>query len=362
MDTVSEKAETGNSDLSRKSIRRFRKPLRIIAVLIAASVLVSLWIGWLSQPCDRTNAAYSNFVIEEGQGNEDIAAALEKEGFVRSASGFEMLSKLTFQTKFRPGTYYLSPSMSTTNIIQTLNRGLTTSTGFTIPAGYTVEQIAAALERDGLADKKKFLKACSAPELADIDVLAGGSKDLKGTDLVEGFLLPAEYTLSADADESMMVFMMIDAFSNFYTDEFRARTEELGTNVRDIIVIASIIEKETSIDSERAAISAVLHNRYNLELTPDEEIYDVPLCCPSRESIMAALYPEDNEYTHYVLSSRLDGTHVFTDDDEEYEELVKEYEEAADARMAERAGTDKEGTGEKEEGESAADGSESGDE
>lgn len=336
MDTISDRAETVNNDLSHKSIRRFRKPLRIIAFLIAASVLVFLWIMHLSQPCDRTNAAYSNFVIEEDAGSHDIAEALEEEGFVRSASGFEMLSKITFQTDFRPGTYYLSPSMSTVNIIHTLCSGLTTSEGFTIPAGYTVKQIASALDRDGIADKDEFLKACSAPELKEIDVISSGSKGLKGSDLVEGFLLPSDYTLSTDADESMMVIMMIDAFSNFYNDEYRARTEELGTDIRDVLVIASIIEKETSVDSERAAISAVLHNRYNLEMIPDEEIYDVPLCCPGEESIKAALYPEENEYTYYVLSSKLDGTHVFTDSEEEYDSLVKEYKDAVAARNAAR--------------------------
>ena len=64
---------------------------------------------------------------------------------------------------------------------------------------------------------------------------------------------------------------MLDAFANFYNDDYRARTDELGVTTRQLLVIASMIEKETSIDRERAAISGVIHNRINLEL---EEEYN----------------------------------------------------------------------------------------
>ena len=333
------KDEAGGSAKNRapdieKSIKRFRMPLRIVTALIAVAVLVFLCIGYLSQPCDRTDAKYSNFEIAEGESVHEVAENLSGEGFVKSASRFELLTKLMLSARFRPGTYFLSPSMSSVNIIHTFTSGLTTSKGFTVPPGYTVEQIATALDRDGLADKDAFLEAAASPELAEIDIISEGSKGISGTDLVEGFLFPAEYTLSDNADESMMIIMMIDAFSNFYNEDYRARADELGMDVRDVLAIASVIEKETSVDSEMAKISSVLHNRYNLELTDKKDIYDIPLCSPGEASIIAALYPEETEYTHYVLSSKLDGTHVFTDDDSEYEALLKEYEEAVAKRDA----------------------------
>lgn len=317
--------------------KRFRWPLRIIFALIVL-VLLALWgIYQLNKPYDRTDATYKSIVVEEGAGLSDVAKLLDDEGIIRKASRFELLSKLSFAGAFRPGTYLLSPSMDSFSIIRTLNKGLTTATGFTIPAGYTVEQIATALDRDGLADRDAFMEAASSSALSEMEILEDPTGELSGSDLVEGFLFPSEYSLSSEADESMMVIMMIDAFANFYNEEYQARADELGITPRQVLIIASIIEKETSVDRERAAISAVLHNRYNMELLEEDEMPAVPLCSPSKESIIAALYPEEADYTHYVLSSRLDGTHKFTSDDAEYEQLKADYEAAVQAREEEKA-------------------------
>ncbi len=319
--------EIVNETEKGRSIKRFRRPLRIVLVLIVLAVVMMLGVNHLARPCDRTNATYSDFVVEESDQLSDVAAKLDDAGIVKSASDFEMLAKITFAGSFRPGLYYLSPSMDSFMIMHTLQNGLTTSRGFTIPAGYTIDQIAAALERDGIANKDLFLEAASSESLSEFDVLEGHD-ELKGSDRVEGFLLPDDYTLSSDADESMLVIMMVDSFSNFFNEDYRARADELGMSVRDVVIVASIIEKETSIDKERAKISSVLHNRFNLELASEDELPEKPLCNPSKESIIAALYPEENEYTHYVLSSSLDGTHVFTADDAEYNALVEEYNAA----------------------------------
>jgi UPF0755 protein len=113
--------------------------------------------------------------------------------------------------------------------------------------------------------------------------------------------------------------------------------------------MASMIEKETSVDKERATVSGVIHNRINMELTSVKDLPEKPLCSPGKESIMAALYPEEHEYTYYVLSSSLDGTHKFTDDEEEYKKWLKEYEDAVKAASEEaEEADDAEGTTESE--------------
>ena len=336
-----------------KSIKRFHRPLRIITVLIILAALVLWSVYMMSKPYNRTRTTYADFVVEEGDGLNEIAENLDEQKFIKSASRFETLGKITFAKGFKPGTYYLSPSMDSLSILRTLQSGLTTSKGFTVPAGYTINQLATALDRDGLADKKKFLKAASSPDLAQLEVLGENKEGLKGKDLIEGFLLPGEYTLSADADETMMIIMMLDAFGNFYNEDCSARADELGITTRQLLVMASMIEKETSIDKERATVSGVIHNQINMELISIDELPEKPLCSPSRESIMAALYPEEHEYTHYVLNSTLDGTHRFTADDDEYELWLEEYEDAVkaaseEAEEAEEAedGTESEGEGE----------------
>lgn len=330
-----------------KSIRRFRRPLRIITVLLVIAAMILWYVYMMSKPYDRTRTTYADFVVEEGDSLSVVAEHLDEQKFIKKASDFETLGKITFAGDFKPGTYYISPSMDSLSILRTLQSGLTTSKGFTVPAGYTVSQLAKALERDGLADEKAFLDAASSPDLAALDVLGENEEGLKGSDLIEGFLLPGEYTLSADADESMMIIMMLDAFNNFYNDDYKARADELGVTTRQVLVMASMIEKETSVDKERAAISGVIHNRINMELTEIADLPKKPLCFPSEASIKAALYPEESEYTYYVLDSNLSGTHKFTADEAEYETWLQEYEEAVKAASDEA---------EAESGEDAAEG------
>ena len=335
----------------QNSIKRFHRPLRIIAVLILLAALLLWYVYMMSRPYDRTRTTYADFVVEEGDDLSSIAEHLDEQKFIKKASNFEMLGRLTFKGSFKPGTYYLSPSMNSMMIMHTLQSGLTTSKGFNVPAGYTVAQLAKALGRDGLADEEAFLKAAASPDLAQLDVLGENKEGLKGADLIEGFLLPGEYALSTDADESMMIIMMLDAFSNFYNEDCKARADELGITTRQLLVMASMIEKETSVDKERARISGVIHNRINMELTAIDELPVKPLCSPSQASIKAALYPEEHEYTYYVLNSSLDGTHKFTDDEEEYKMLLEEYENAVKEADDESAETE-DGSAEESEGES----------
>ena len=330
-----------------KKLKRFRIPLRIVTALIIIALLVLGGVQMLARPYDKTRNTYADFVVEEGSDLSAVASDLQEQKFIRSSSDFERLAKITFAKNFKPGTYYISASMNSLQILRTLQSGMTTSKGFTVPPGYTVEQLASALERDGLADRNAFLEAAASPDVAQLDIFGENEEGLKGTDVVEGFLLPGEYTLSADADESMILIMMLDAFSNFYNDDYRARADELGITTRQVLVMASMVEKETSADKERARIAGVIHNRINLGLTPVEELPKKPLCSPSKESIEAVLFPEEHEYTYYVLDPAMDGTHRFTADEAEYETWMAEYKEAVNA-AAERENGGEE-TGEAEE-------------
>ena len=316
-----ENVSAGSIESSEK---RFHRALRVVTALIVLTALALWGVYMMSRPCDRTRTTYADFVVEEEDDLETVAENLGEQKIIKDPSHFILLAKLTFAGDFQPGTYYLSPSMDSLSILRTLQSGLTTSVGFTVPAGYTIEQLASALDRDGLADKDIFLEAAASPDITSLDVLGENPEGLSGSDLLEGFLLPGEYELSADADEYMMIIMMLDAFANFYNDDYRARADELGITTRQVLVIASMIEKETSVSKERTVISGVIHNRINLGLTPVDELPEKPLCSPSKESILAALYPDENEYTYYALDPSLDGTHRFTSDENEYNAWIEE--------------------------------------
>ena len=124
-----------------KGIKPFHRTLTVIAVLIILSALVQWSVSMMSKPYDRTRTTYADFVVEEGDDLSAIAENLDEQKFIKSASSFETLGKITFAKGFKPGTYYLSPSMDSLSILRTLQSGLTTSKGFTVPAGYTIDQL-----------------------------------------------------------------------------------------------------------------------------------------------------------------------------------------------------------------------------
>jgi UPF0755 protein len=324
---------SGQKQDTNKAIKRFRLPLRIICVVIIAAVVMMGIFRYLARPYDRTQNTYTDIIVEKTDSISDVADKLEEAEIIESAGRFVMLNKIMFTGKFKPGMYFLSPAMSSVSIIETMMDGLTTSDGFTIPPGYTIEQTAAALGRDGFVDSKEFLRLADTFDFSEIEYIGDG---LEGRDRIEGFMFPDEYSIDRNADEIMIIITMLNQFSNFFNDDYRARADELGMSIRDIVIIASMIEKETSIESERADISSVIHNRLNMEMMKDGEFPEVPICSPGKESIIAALYPNDNEYTYYVMSDKLDGSHKFTADEDEYKELVKSYRKAVKERKAAR--------------------------
>ena len=311
--------------------KRFHKPLRIIAVIIAVVFAVLIIFNIMQKPFDRTRNEYTSVTIEEGDDLKAAAERLEEAGIVESSSRFSLVSRMALQTEIKPGTYYLSPSMDSVSIAKAICKGNVTLNGFIIPDGFTEDQTFTSLSRDGFGDKDAFMKAASDPFLQDIDFIG---KDVDGAAQIEGFLLPGTYRLDTEADETMIIMTMLDSFSNFFNDDYRARADELGLSVREVVVIASMIEKETSVDNEKARISSVLHNQLNLEMI---DLPEVPLCSPGEASITAALYPEDSEDIYYVLSSKLDGTHVFTSDEAEYQAWLAEYEAAVKANAEKEA-------------------------
>ena len=318
-------AEAGKSGFHK----RFQKPLLIISVMIAVVFAVLIIFNILIRPYDKTMSTYSNFTVEEGSSTGDVADGLEKAGIIGNAGIFRLTSSMVFASDFKPGTYYLSPSMDSVSIAKALCKGNITTNGFIIPDGFSMDQTFSSLARDGFGDEKAFMEAAADPFLSELDFIG---TDVAGSEQVEGFLMPGTYRLESGADEAMIIYTMLDSFDNFFNDDYRARADELGLSIRDVIVIASMIERDTSIDSEKAQISSVIHNKLNLGIIAPEDFPDVPLCSPGEASVIAALYPSEDENTYYVLSDKLDGTHVFTDSESEYNALVESYNAAKTAR------------------------------
>ena len=309
----------------------------VISILLIIGIIVSFSIA--CRPYDRTNNQYKTIEIKENYSVDDVASTLEKQGVIGNKDKFVKLTHILVHGKsYQAGTYYLSPAMNLREIAVTIINGISTNEGFVLPAGYTVKQTAEALEQAGYCSKKEFLKVAAEIDFSSYDFI---DKDIEGNDKLEGFLFPTKYTISDDVNAAMIIMNMLNEFDNIFTEDYKARADELGMSIRDIIIIASIIEKETTIHKEKPMIASVIHNKINMGIPFGNSYPSAPLCSPGADSIKAALYPEDNEDIYYILSAKLDGSHVFTDNLSEYRELVAEYEQAVKDKYNDNEGSDK---------------------
>ena len=230
--------------------------------------------------------------------------------------------------------------MSAREVIDKLARGDVFLRPITFPEGLTIQQMAQIYERDGGGSRADFVAAArNAALIRDIDPAA---PDL------EGYLFPQHlFAATANATAEQLVQRMVTAFRDVLTQEIVQRAAARGLTVRQLMTLASLVEKETAKPEERPLVAAVYTNRlrigmgmqcdptviYALEragkytgnLTREDLQFDSPyntyryaglppgpIAAPGRASIEAASAPADVPYLYFV--SRNDGSHVFSDD------------------------------------------------
>ncbi len=276
----------------------------IILILLALGgfFVISFWYG-IKLPKDVNATEEKIFSVEKGQGFSQIAENLEKEGLIRNSSHFKIYALLEgYATSLQAGEYILSSSMPLPEIVQKIVSGDTASITVTIPEGFTVKQIE---ERLGFS--------------------------LPGENL-EGFLFPDTYHFPANVSGQEVVDRMTENFDRKLTEELREEIKRQGKTVFEIITMASLIEKEVRSLEDKKLVSGVLWKRLeiNMPLQVDATIAYItgrrtvrislqelqidspyntykyrglpvgPICNPGLESIIAAIYPQDNEYWYYL--------------------------------------------------------------
>ncbi|MBU3091937.1 endolytic transglycosylase MltG [Clostridium sp. CM028] len=214
----------------------------------------------------------------------------------------------------------------------------------TIPEGFDINSIANMLQEKGIINKEKFIDSCKTYKLPTYIT----EKENRKFNL-EGFLFPSTYDLKAGMSGNAIIKLMVDKFYSTI-NEINKETPIEMKKLDDIIIMASIVERETSDKNEKAKVASVFYNRlkkdmklqscatvlyslgkhkeklYNkdLEVKSPYNTYKVtglpvgPICNPGKESIKAALSPTKTNYLYFVLSN--DGKHFFTDD---YNEFLK---------------------------------------
>jgi len=214
----------------------------------------------------------------------------------------------------------------------------------TIPEGFDIKEIAKALQEKGIIDSEIFMESCKNYKLPAY-IHENKNRNFN----LEGFLFPATYELKAGMSGQVIIKLMVDKFYSTINELNKEKPIDMK-KLDDIIIMSSIVERETSNARERNKVASVFYNRldknmklqscatvlysigkhkeklYNkdLEVKSPYNTYKVeglpigPICSPGKASIKAVLSPAKTNYLYFVLDN--DGKHFFTDN---YNEFLK---------------------------------------
>lgn len=295
----------------------------LISSLVAGIlVLGGSYYIWLA-PAGSTHQT-KPFTVQSGEGIGTIAEHLQKEGIIKSAWGFKAYLKLTGQVIVQPGTYELSAGQSLPTVANLIASGRTANVSLTIPEGFTLQQIADEIAQKNIATQEEFLKIANQFP-PDYDFL----KSRPAGKSLEGFLFPDTYKL-IKGDPLLAVRKILDNFSSKYHADIQPG---LGNrNLYEVLIMASMVEREAQKDEDRYLIAGVLYNRLKIGLRLDVDAtvryvinnwkdpltqkdlgvdspYNTrryvglppgPICNPGLAAIKAALYPAIHKYYYYL--------------------------------------------------------------
>lgn len=337
-------------------LRVFTQSLKIVIIAALAVVVAGagVWAFSYATELARPRDAGSLVMVTvfEDQSDAEIADELERQGLIRS--------KMLFQGQFKlsggalvPGTYTLRKGMSVPQIVDRITGAAPAeeasqaaaaapeSFDITIVEGWRTEQIAEEYERlGGEGGAQAFLDAVANIDRSQFDFLA----DVPADASLEGFLFPDTYRFDGN-DPKLNVATMLTNFGNKYDPEMRQRTQQMGLTIRDVLTVASLVEREAQVPEERPIIADVYLSRleqgWRLEADPtvqfaigapgdwwpklsgEDLFFDSryntyqndglppgPITNPGFASIQAVLFPDDTPYMFFVAKGDT-GEHAF---------------------------------------------------
>lgn len=287
--------------------------------------------------------------IPSGIAFSHVSRLLHQKGLLGSEWFFQVLGRVQqVDRKIIPGEYELHAGMRPTVLLAKLVNGEVYQHSVTIPEGYNVVQIADILDKKGLADKREILRLNRDPAFFR-------SVSIKA-DTLEGYLFPDTYRFARYTPPEFIVRTFVSRFHEMVTPELQAQAKSMGMTLQEVLTLASVIEKETGLATERALVSGVFHNRLrrNIPLQSDPTViyaleyfdgnirkadlsvnspyntYKVrglppgPIANPGLAAIQAALYPTPSDFVYFV--SRNDGSHKFSATLAEHNKAVDKYQ------------------------------------
>lgn len=272
--------------------------------------------------------------IKKGEGVWEIAKKLEENGIIKSALVFTLEALRTGSyNKLKPGEYGFYLHQSLREVLEMLVEGRVLVKKITIPEGFTLWQIADLLEKNEICNKQEFLTLAENPAIAKKYGLPGPT--------LEGYLFPDTYYFYRNSHPGIVIKTMVENFWKHWK-KYEPIAKKQKKSIKEVVTLASIVEKEAYDPKEKPLIAAVYLNRlkkrlplqadptinyalkefrrltykdyynvkspYNTYLNPG--LPPTPIGNPGEESIKAVLFPAKVPYLYFVSAGN--GSHIFS--------------------------------------------------
>lgn len=294
-----------------------------------------------------------DFNIPSGASVSSTAMSLEETGLISNWQSFRYyVIYKGLDTQIKAGDFKLSPSMTAIEISDAIQSTFSAEVPFYIYPGWRAEEVAAALPSSGIkVSPEEFLAVVKNPIGLDLPV------NLYGLLSLEGYLFPGNYVINRDISAQDLALTFVQRFNESVSTEVQTQLQENGLSFRQAMVLASIIQRETFDDSERALMASVFYNRladgmkletdptvqyalgyseswggwwktplavsdlsvqstYNTYIIP--ALPELPISNPDLPSILAVAQPESSFYYYFRANCDGSGSHVFAQTFEEH--------------------------------------------
>lgn len=308
---------------------------------------IGLWLTGDDEPLSA-DARARRFTVQRGDTAAAIAERLEQERFISSALAFRLRARSEgLDVRFEAGDYDLAPSMRPSEIMLALQHGRIAGSALTIPEGWRIGQIADAVEARRPGSRAELVHLATVGRF-DFSFLA----DRPSEATLEGYLFPDTYQLGPETTNQRLIETMLTTFGQKVGPDRQGRARARGLSMHQVVTLASIVEREARVASERPMMASVYLNRLrqNMLLQADptvqfalrptspapaagaqwwktdltgtdlrnESPYNTyvrrglppgPICSPGLASIDAVLDAGPTDFLYFV--AKADGSHLF---------------------------------------------------
>ena len=332
-------------------MKKNKRIIRVARIFVIMIIIITIWQCFkiVDTPLKINNEEIVE--VAEGDSFYGILDKLSEEGKIKNKFLVKFYLKICgIKPEVLEGTYKLNKSMTLNEFVNLLTDSNKDKVYITIPEGYTIDDIAEKLEENNICNSKEFIDSVKNYELPKY-ISNNPNKRYN----LEGFLFPDTYSFNKNENADFIIKTMLNRFEKVWQEivedlNISIPEEEIEKKVN----VASIIEKEAVVDSERSFISSVIYNRiaigmplqidatviysygYHIEKMYEKYLeidspYNTymyyglpigPISNPGRASLMAALKPKETDYLYYLLES--ENTHYFTDN---YDDFLRRKEE-----------------------------------